>query len=155
AQALTSERQVALYLEDHWHVNRHLHLDLGVRYGYDSVPSWQNFVTPQAIVDGIYGPYAPGATETYAQALALGGINIGNYISNGHNRAAQSGLWQPRLGFSYDIEGNGRYVIFGGYAKAYSQNIFDLLSLEQTKAAFAEPTVNFYGGGYSNAGCLT
>lgn len=155
AQALTSETQVALYLEDHWHVNRHLHLDLGVRYGYDSVPSWQNFVTPQAIVDGIYGPYAPGSTETYAQALALGGINIGNYISNGHNRAAQSGLWQPRLGFSYDIEGNGRYVIFGGFAKSYSQNIFDLLSLEQTKAAFAEPTVNFYGGGYSNAGCLT
>ena len=153
--ATSNDKQFGVYLEDNWHVNHHLEFNLGVRYDYESTPAWQNFVTPQAVVNGLYGPYSPGSTETYAQALALGGINIANYISTGHNRSPQSGMIQPRLGFSYDIEGNQRYVIFGGYARAYDRNVFSLMSLELTKSALAEPTVNFYNGGYSNNGCLT
>ena len=153
--ATSNDKQIGVYLQDDWQVNKHLLFNLGLRYDYETTPSWQNFVTPAATVAGIYGPYSPGSTETYAQALALGGINIANYISTGHNRSPQSNMIQPRLGFSYDIEGNNKYVIFGGYARSYDRNIYDLMSLESTKSALAEPTVNFYGGGYSNNGCLT
>lgn len=153
--AHSNDNLYGIYLQDDWNVNRHLDFHLGVRYDYETVPAWQHFVTPQAVVNGIYGPYAPGSTETYAQALALGGVNIANYISTGNNRSPQSNEIQPRLGFSYDFEGNQRYVVFGGYARAYDRNIFDLMSLELTKSALAEPNVNFYGGGYSFNNCVT
>ncbi len=154
-EAHSNDNLYGIYLQDDWVVNKHLTLNLGARYDYETDPLWQDFVTPSQVVSDIYGPYAPGSTETYAQALALGGINISNYISNGHNRSPQSNEIQPRLGFSYDIEGNGRYVIFGGYAKAYDYNNFDIMSLETTKAALAEPTLDFYGGGYTVNNCLT
>lgn len=153
--ANSDDKLYGIYLQDDWNVNQHLLFNLGVRYDYETTPAWQNFVTPQALVNDIYGPYQPGATETYAQALALGGVNIGNYISNGHNRSPQSNEIQPRLGFSYDIKGDQRYVVFGGYARSYDRNIFDLMSLELTKSALAEPIVDFYGGGYSAHGCVT
>lgn len=153
--ATSTDKQIGLYLEDAWNVNQHLLLNLGVRYDYETVPAWENFVTPSAIVANINGPYAPGSSETYAQALALGGVNIGNYISTGHNRSPQSNQIQPRLGFSYDINADQRYVVFGGYARSYDRNVFDLMSLELTKSALAEPTVNFYGGGYSQNNCVT
>ncbi len=154
-RADSNDNLYGLYLQDDWNVNQHLEFNLGVRYDYETVPAWEHFVTPQTVVGDIYGPYSAGSSVTYAQALALGGENIANYISNGHNRSPQSNEIQPRLGFSYDIEGNQRYVIFGGYARSYDRNIFDLMSLELTKSALAEPQVNFYGGGYSFNSCVT
>jgi outer membrane receptor protein involved in Fe transport len=153
--AHSNDKLYGLYLQDDWNVNQHLDLNLGVRYDYETIPSWEHFVTPQALVNDVYGPYAPGSTETYAQALSLGGVNIADYLSNGHNRSPQSNEIQPRLGFSYDIKGDERYVVFGGYARSYDRNIFDLMSLEQTKSALAEPSINFYGGGYSYNNCVT
>ena len=153
--ANSNDKLYGIYLQDDWNVNQHLLLNLGVRYDYETVPAWEHFVTPQAVVNDIYGPYSPGSTVTYAQALALGGTNIADYISTGSNRTPQSNEIQPRLGFSYDIKGDQRYVVFGGYARSYDRNIFDLMSLELTKSALAEPQVNFYGGGYSFNNCVT
>ncbi len=162
-EAHSNDNLYGLYLQDDWNVNPHLELNLGVRYDYETVPAWEHFVTPAGVVAGFSAPYPaqpagfpqPTPGETYAQALALGGTDIANYISTGSNRSPQSNEIQPRLGFSYDIQGNQRYVIFGGYARAYDRNIFDLMSLELTKSALAEPSVNFYGGGYSFNNCVT
>ncbi|PAM54623.1 hypothetical protein CEJ63_21990, partial [Acinetobacter baumannii] len=85
-------------------VNDHLQLNIGLRWDYEKTPSYLDFVTPQAVVDAIYSqdPRGP-AGQTYADSLALGGLDISDYISNGHNRKAFKDAWQPRLGFSYDI----------------------------------------------------
>ncbi|HJS92440.1 MAG TPA: TonB-dependent receptor [Steroidobacteraceae bacterium] len=162
-EANSNDKLFGIYLQDDWNVNRHLLFNLGVRYDYETVPSWQNFVTPAGVVAGFNGPYPaqpanfpqPTPGETYAQALALGGINAADYISTGHNRTPQTNEIQPRLGFSYDIQGDQHYVVFGGYARSYDRNIFDLMSLELTKSALAEPQAFFYGGGYSTQGCVT
>ncbi len=52
---------------------------------------------------------------TYAQTLAAGGVNINDYISNGNNRSAYKNEWQPRLGFSYDLNGDEEHVILRRY----------------------------------------
>ena len=96
----------------------------------------------------------PTPGETYADALAKGGININNYISDGHNRKPPAGEIAPRLGFSFDINGDEKHVVFGGVGRAYDRNLFDKLQLENSKNALSEPTINFTGGGYSFNSCV-
>ena len=154
--ASSSDQQFGLYFQDDWRIDRHWEANLGIRWDYEKVPSWQNFVTPQAIVNSLLGPF-PGTTtgETYAQALALGGININDYISTGNNRRPQDDEFQPRVGLSYDLFEDQKHVLFGGYGRAYDRNIYDLMSLELTKSALSEPSVNFYGSPYAQNGCAT
>ncbi|HEX7326604.1 MAG TPA: TonB-dependent receptor [Rhodanobacteraceae bacterium] len=143
--ARTDDKQYGFYAQDDWIVNQHLTFNLGVRWDEERNPSYLNWVTPASIVAAINSQY-PGASPglTYAQALARGGVNVDDFIANGHNRHANSGDWQPRLGFSYDINGDQRHVIFGGAGRSYDRNLYNLLQLEQTKIALAEPTVFFH-----------
>ncbi|WP_204128545.1 hypothetical protein, partial [Pseudomonas ogarae] len=83
------------------------------------------------------------AGQTYADSLALGGLNIGDYISNGHNRKAFKDAWQPRLGFSYDVNADEQHVFHGGAGRSYDRDLFDNLQLETTKLALPQPTIYF------------
>ncbi|MFC5527658.1 TonB-dependent receptor domain-containing protein [Rhodanobacter ginsengisoli] len=144
--AKSSDKQLGMYIQDDWAVNDKLTLNLGVRWDYERNPSYLNYVTPANVVAALNGPNpdpnAP-AGQTYAQALALGGINVNDYISTGHNRKAQKNEFQPRLGFSYDLNGDEQHVIFGGAGRAYDRDLYDYLQLEQTKASLPESTVYF------------
>jgi len=181
--AKSDNKQFGIYLQDDWAVNQHLTFNLGVRWDYEVTPSFEKYVTLQRILDSLklaypdpgvvhcgppdLAPNCPGVPgtsdgqlprptpgETYADALAKGGINISDYISNGHNRHPPKGEIAPRLGFSYDIAGDEKHVVFGGVGRAYDRNLFDKLQLENSKNALSEPTVNFTGGGYSFNQCV-
>jgi outer membrane receptor protein involved in Fe transport len=130
-------KQFGVYVQDDWEVNEHLLLNLGVRWDYEETPTYLDFVTPADVVAGL-NTQAPGAAPgvTYAQTLALGGVDVNEYISTGANRDAFDGAIQPRLGFSYDIGADERFVVFGGAGRAYDRNVFDYLSLEQSKGTF-------------------
>ena len=140
----TSDRQLGMYFQDDWAVNNRLTLNIGLRWDQEKVPSYLNYVTPSAVVKGINSqdPNAP-VGQTYAQTLALGGINISNYISTGHNRKAASDEWQPRLGFSFDINADQTHVVFGGYGRSYDRDLFDYLQLENNKGALPQYSVAF------------
>jgi outer membrane receptor protein involved in Fe transport len=144
--ATSRNKQFGTYIQDDWAVNDKLTLNLGVRWDYEETPSFLNYVTPANVVAALNSPNpdptAP-AGQTYAQALALGGVNINDYISNGNNRKSIKNEWQPRVGFSYDLNGDEDHVIFGGAGRAYDRDLFDYLQLEETKAALPEFTVFF------------
>jgi outer membrane receptor protein involved in Fe transport len=152
--ARSSDRQFGTYIQDDWAVNDKLTLNLGVRWDYEKNPSYLNYVTPANVIctrtiangpcTGGYDapdPSAPG--QTYAQSLENGGVNVNDYISNGHNRKAQKDEFQPRLGFSYDLNGDQEHVIFGGAGRAYDRDLYDYLQVEQTKAALPQLNVFF------------
>jgi len=144
----SKDKQYGLYIQDDWTVNDHLTLNLGVRWDYEKNPSYLNWVTPAGVVDALlngHDPNNPNPAETYAQQLAAGGININDYISTGNNRSAYKSEWQPRVGFSYDLNGDQKHVIFGGAGRAYDRDLYNYLQLEQTKFALEEPTVWFSG----------
>jgi len=130
AAVSSSDRQYGIYLEDDWTINHHLTLSLGARYDYEIIPTYLHWVTPQAIAASFQNTF-PGTTETYAQALALGGVNINDYISNGRNRSSQSNQIQPRIGFTYDINGDDKYVLYGGYGRSYDRGAFANYASEQ------------------------
>ncbi|HEX5960503.1 MAG TPA: TonB-dependent receptor [Rhodanobacteraceae bacterium] len=141
----TKDKQYGAYIQDDWTVNEHLTLNLGVRWDMEHNDSYLNWITPANVVAafGMQDPHGAPAGQTYAQTLALGGVNINDYISNGHNRSPKRDEWQPRLGFSYDINGDQQHVIFGGAGRSYDRNLYDYLQLEQTKFALDQFTYWF------------
>ncbi|WP_337245517.1 TonB-dependent receptor [Luteimonas sp. gir] len=126
----TSEnKQFGIYIQDDWEVNEHLTLNLGLRWDYETTPAYEDFVTPEVVA----------TTLREWPNLQISDINIENYISNGNNRRADKGAWQPRLGFSYDIGGDQRHVIFGGAGRSYDRNLFTNLQKEQQTVSYAAP----------------
>ncbi len=137
----TTDKQFSAYIQDDWQVNDRLELNIGLRWDHEEVPAYLDYVTPSDVVAGINSLF-PGSTLTYKQVLALQisdkagspGINLDNYISTGSNRKAPNNF-SPRLGFSYDLTGDGRRILFGGYARSYNRNVFSTMALETTKVA--------------------
>ena len=133
-------------MQDDWEVNDHLTLNLGIRWDIEWNESYLDFVTPQFLLDSLNTEISPGLT--YGQSLGLSSdpdtaFDINDYISTGNNREAKQDAFQPRLGFSYDIGADQRFVIFGGAGRAYDRTLYDYLQLEQTKFALATSELRF------------
>jgi outer membrane receptor protein involved in Fe transport len=144
--ATTEDEQLGVFVQDDWTVNDHLTLNLGVRWDIEWNSSYLDFQTPQFLLDAFNTEVAPGIT--YAESLALSSApntayDINEYISTGNNRKAQDDAFAPRFGFSYDLGGDQRHVIFGGAGRAYDRTLYDYLQLEQTKFALAQAEVRF------------
>jgi hypothetical protein len=120
------DNQYGLYLQDDWRVNHKLELNYGVRWDYETNMLNNGYVTPAdrlAIFDRQDPRDGAPAGQTYAQSLALGGVNIRDYYSNGSNRKPFKRAFQPRVGFSYDLNGDQNTVIFGGAGRAYDRTM--------------------------------
>jgi outer membrane receptor protein involved in Fe transport len=131
----STNKQYGIYFQDDWDVNDKLIVNLGLRYDYERSPGYENYVTPAGLVTALRGwSNIHGPNVDY---------DIEDYISDGGNRKAFDGAWQPRLGFSYDLFADQRHVIFGGAGRAYDRNLFDYIALEQSKSTFPSYTLFF------------
>jgi outer membrane receptor protein involved in Fe transport len=141
--ARSKTQQFGLYIQDDWATTDRLTLNLGLRWDYEKNPGYDNFVTPANVQAALRGP-DPSATggQTYAQSLALGGVNVNDYISTGSNRKPYMGAVQPRLGFSFDVAGDQKHVVFGGLGRSFDRDSYNFLQLEQTKGTL--PVFNYY-----------
>ena len=142
--ARSRDTQLGIYLQDDWSPTDKLTLNIGARWDYETNPAYLNHVTPAGVIAALNSqdPNAP-AGQTYAQTLANGGVNINDYISNGHNRSAQTDEIQPRFGVSYDINADQKHVLFGGAGRAYDRDMFEYLQLEETKSALPQDEIYF------------
>jgi outer membrane receptor protein involved in Fe transport len=166
SQVTSADQQLGIFLQDDWALNEHLTLNIGARWDYEKNPSYLEFRTPQFVLDGLNTVVPNTGGLTYGQTLGLSSdpnvaIDINDYISDGSNREAYKGAFQPRLGFSYDLGGDQRHVIFGGAGRAYDRTLYDYLQLEQTKFALPATDVRFNTTdhpcvvvGAGNAGCM-
>ena len=119
--------QLGLYIQDDWEVTDRLTLNLGIRWDYEENPAYEEHVTPDTLSSRLRDYVATRPNIDY---------DIENYISNGRNRDSFKDAFAPRLGFSYDLTGEQRHVIFGGAGRSYNRNQFDYLSYEQYRLAF-------------------
>lgn len=85
------------FIQDNWKVTPRLSLELGLRYDYEALPAPISAFTSAV---GTFTPYA----------------GIANQPSDKNN-------FGPRIGFSYDLLGNGSTVLRGGYGLYYGRII--------------------------------
>jgi hypothetical protein len=126
------------YVNDDWHVTPRLVLNLGMRYdglphAFERYDKFANFV-PELYdrslgsplnTDGS-GTLQPSSLSTFSQTgseqfylngireAGVGGFPRGNVRNHYYT-------WQPRIGWAWDLSGNGKTVLRGGYGLFYER----------------------------------
>ena len=118
---LVATKQLGLYFQDDWKVNRRLTLNLGLRYDRDF-----NMIGGSDVKD----------SRTYQELVALNSPISNPYVSSVPQDDTND--WSPRVGFAYDITGQGRHVLRGGFGLYYG-NVFQNIPLFMEQ--MANPTV--------------
>ncbi|MDF1501572.1 carboxypeptidase regulatory-like domain-containing protein [Roseisolibacter sp. H3M3-2] len=155
----TDNTQFGFYAQDDWTIGRRLVLNLGLRWDAETNMINNDYVTPQALADSLRGPLnaqlfvrqtipdpanpAGTTTRNVRTVDMLGGIE--NFLSNGSNRPMYKKAWQPRLGASFDVFGDTRTVLFGGYGLYYDRTVWNNVLDEQFRRQFGVYTVTFRG----------
>ena len=108
-----SNTQYGFYGQDKWEINDKLSLDLGLRWDYETRMLDEDYVTPANIVAALKGKTFQFDNRT---------ISIPDeYFSTGNEREPYTNMWQPRFGFTYDLRGDSKSVVFGGWGKYYDR----------------------------------
>lgn len=123
--------QVGTYLQDDWTVARRLTLNLGLRWDFETNALNNGFRTPQLIRDSV---------TKFLQTTPS--FDAERYFNDGpSDRKRYYGAVQPRFGFSYDVQGTGKTLVFGGAGVFYDRIYADILLDERLRTQ--RPRYNF------------
>lgn len=137
--------QLGLYIQDDWEVTDRLTLNLGIRWDYDHTPAFTDFVTPARALAAVSPANYPN--------LVNADYDINDFISTGSERETFMGAFQPRIGFSYEIDPESRFVLFGGFGRSYDRNQFDFIQQETSIGGFTNRNIRFQVPGDTRNNC--
>lgn len=146
--------QFGFYVQDDWAINK-LTINAGVRWDYETNMLNNDWVTPPDLANGLrtacrtYGQPVGGKTEWCIRDL----FDVEDYISTGNERESPTDLFQPRLGLSYDVRGNGQTVVFGGWGLYYDRVTLNDIYDEAYRNQWKQYTVCFTQDGTPNPEC--
>ncbi len=121
----TNNHEIGAYAQDDWSPTPRLTLNVGLRWDYESNMLDNSYVTPPAV---------KAALDTVVPA---------KYFTDGTQRPAFKGAFQPRLGFSYALDEAGRTTVFGGFGVYFDRDLYDQVSvIEQYNQQ--HPNYNFF-----------
>lgn len=143
---------LGLYWQDDYKMTRRLTLNLGIRWDANI-----NFLRPMlgsGLTDSNRTIYWLKQTQLNDGALSAsdpGVQEINHLVGNVSDLNRTTADWkefQPRLGFAWDVLGNGKHVIRGGYGIARDQ-IFQnitLFSVQQTQPTIYQTAFDYVPG---------
>jgi hypothetical protein len=132
-----SNTQFGIYAQNDWSVNDRLILNLGLRWDYETDMINPDYETP-VLVRQRLSPFLPA-----------------NYFTDGNDRSAPTDMFQPRLGFSYDLFANGRTVAFGGAGRYYDRILFNDTLDERFRLQYSVGLFRFSSDGQPRDGQAT
>ena len=147
APADVTNNVFGLYIQDDWQISDRLEVNLGIRWDYEDNAVNNDYSTPQNI------------RNMLAAIQNLPGYNFPsyfdytNYITDG--RDAFTGAFQPRIGFSYDVFGDERTVVFGGAGRYYDRIGFNFAFDERFKPTQFNREIFFSQAGGMRGGVNT
>jgi outer membrane receptor protein involved in Fe transport len=109
-------KQLGLYLQDDWKVTKRLSVNLGIRWDKDF---------------NLVGASAIAKSRTFEELQAINSPYA--VLSHDDNKD-----FSPRVGFAYDLTGQGKHILRGGYGLYYG-NIFQNIPLFMIQQA--NPTI--------------
>lgn len=127
------------FVQDDWRISRRLTVNLGLRYDFQQQPVERN--------NGItnFDPFSIDPLSKLTGRSLFAGVDgqPRSFRHEDHNDFA------PRVGFAFDLAGNGKTVIRGGYAIFYPYN-FNKNTFADT-SGFANTTTDYQpAGGNTN-----
>jgi Carboxypeptidase regulatory-like domain len=139
-------RDWALYAQDSWKLTPRLTVNYGVRYEFYGVQHNNN----QNLDSNFY--YGQGAN--YFQQVRNGSMQIAPKSSVGGLWNPRYGTVGPRIGFAYDVFGNGSTALRGGWGISYERNFGNVtFNTIQNPPAYATPQIrNLQGIPLDNLG---
>lgn len=150
-----SNDQFGLYLQDDWRVLPNLTLNLGLRWDYESNMLNNDYRTPDAVVNALQT-----ACRTYGQPV--GGrstwcirdfFDFDRYTTDGSDRDPYYGMIQPRIGFAWDVKGDAKTVVFGGWGKYYDRVVLNDIFDEQYRQQWSIYSFCFSADGSPTPNC--
>lgn len=107
-------QEFAFYGADSWKVSQRFTLNLGLRWEYFGVQHNKN---PR-----LDSNYYMGSGGTIFDQIRNGAVSLAPLSPAGGLWAKDWNNFAPKLGFAWDITGDGKTVIRGGYSIAYERN---------------------------------
>jgi hypothetical protein len=130
--------QFGIFAQDDWALTGRLKANIGLRWDYESDMLNNSYVTPVDVRN---------ATASF--------VDNGQYFTDGDDRPAYYAAWQPRLGLSYDLTGQGRTVIFGGYGRYFDRVLYNSTLDERFRLQYKVRTFQFSSDGGIRDGVQT
>jgi outer membrane receptor protein involved in Fe transport len=121
--SFNSYNEFALYVNDNWSLGNRVTVNLGVRYEYYGP---QTKSDPKFDSNFYYGDpnvsVNSSSTEDLLRGIVSGGALPTNESPIGALWKSDWNNWAPRVGFAWDITGDGRTSLRGGYGMGYERN---------------------------------
>ncbi|HEX7183322.1 MAG TPA: TonB-dependent receptor [Thermoanaerobaculia bacterium] len=150
-----SNTEVGLYLQDDWQVGDHLTLNLGVRWDYESNMINNDYQTPPELVSALQNACRAYGTPVGGQSnwCLRDFLDLDRFTTDGDDRDAYYGMIQPRLGFAWDLRGDARTVVFGGWGKYHDRVVLNDIFDEQYRQQYNIYTFCFSADGSPAPNC--
>ncbi len=137
-----------IYAQDSWKATRRLTLDYGVRW--EAFAPWANRLGGQAAF--LPANYASGTVSKEFTNLPAGEVVSGDAGIAANGVRNQYKQFMPRVGFAYDVLGDGKTVVRGGGGIFYQDRLQAWLNLNQVSLTPYTITVTVSDLGGTNVG---